>query len=78
MCCHGMEAALPSQVLKAIPPSNYYRWKNQKPGKYLGSELNALAKTPHDELIRYGEAKALRKMIRGLFKAQDAQAHDRD
>jgi hypothetical protein len=72
MCCEGMEAALPSQVLKAIPPSNYYRWKNEKPGKYLGSELNALAKTAHDELIRYEEAKALRKMIRGLFKAQDA------
>jgi putative transposase len=71
LCQQGLEVALPEQVLKAIPSSNFYRWKKERDDKYIGADLNILAKGSHDELIRYAEAGQLKKVIAGLFKIQD-------
>jgi len=41
----GLEDAIPVSLRKNIPRNTIHRWRNEKDNKYLGCELNDLAKS---------------------------------
>ena len=68
LCRLGLEPALPTSMLGQIPRSNINRWRHEPASKYLGCELNEVAKAHYDELVAYAKATHLRRVVRCYFR----------
>jgi putative transposase len=49
----GLHDAIPQQLLSAVPSSNIHRWKQETEGKYLGCQINDIAKQKLELLTQF-------------------------
>ena len=64
----GLTDVIPNDLLLSIPSSNINRWKNESDSKYLGSELNEIAKEKYELLRKFSKSQKAQKILSGYFQ----------
>lgn len=64
----GLEESIPSTLRNQIPRTNIHRWKNEDDSKYVGMQLNYLAKQELDLLTAFAKAKRAKQLFRASLR----------
>jgi putative transposase len=59
----GLHASIPESLLSAVPSSNMHRWKYENPAKYLGSELNDIARQKLELMTQFSRHHKAQKVF---------------
>lgn len=59
----GMEELIPISIRKDIPRTTIHRWRHEKKEKYVGSDLNKLAKSEMDLLKKFIHSRSERRLF---------------
>ncbi|MEY5133142.1 MAG: hypothetical protein RLZZ198_1146 [Bacteroidota bacterium] len=64
MCRIGLHNSIPEDLRKMIPRTNINRWKNEKESKYIGFQLNEIAKEELEVSKAFSKVKRAKQIFR--------------